>query len=603
MQTNHSLRYGNGLLKTLRLSDALEKGGPRSGNWGHAGRPGQIGGSLPQGSEPLTSAQRAEFASANVPGGNLSKYVSPRFKMSSEYDGLKPAEKEAVLKSAVSRHKSAYTRVGDLPASTSAEVRKANSTIGALEAIRSNTLKHLATTTDPTEQRKIMHAAIKLQELHGRAVGVRNDMIARGIPGAEVRVSKRENVAAYTTPTGTLRSAAYDQASKEVKKSVLETAAADFKSRYVRVDALPDSASVIAIKSNRAVGGMEAVRSSMIAKANSETDDTIKRKLLHSVFNLQRDIDRHAKVRDNALGAKTQAAATVAPKPEASKPAPVAEKAPRTGTPGQQSHEDLRIRNAEASGKFDQVMTQRLKAMTDPVKLQNFASALDHTNHPEMAAKVREKSGGGSAPTAAAAFATATKPEAPKAPEAGGQVKVKQPAGLYSDGNAFAILGKMQAALQAAGHPEAAKAYIAEATKGDYTHLLGVTQKYIAGSGEKATPNPAVAARSASAAAGKIPEGAHPQYGKFKGGSGHWTASDGTRVAAVSSANESGILEFDAAGKRTIVAQEPNGQGGDADREGLSNRERKDLMNATAQYLADVMMETYGIKAPKSAFY
>jgi hypothetical protein len=41
------------------------------------------------------------------------------------------------------------------------------------------------------------------------------------------------------------------------------------------------------------------------------------------------------------------------------------------------------------------------------------------------------------------------------------------------DGNAFAILGRVQRALREAGVPNAEiKAFVAEATAGDYDHLL-----------------------------------------------------------------------------------------------------------------------------------
>ena len=44
-----------------------------------------------------------------------------------------------------------------------------------------------------------------------------------------------------------------------------------------------------------------------------------------------------------------------------------------------------------------------------------------------------------------------------------------------TDGNAFAILAVVRKALRRAVSKEAADAYIAEATNGDYDHLLAVT--------------------------------------------------------------------------------------------------------------------------------
>jgi len=47
------------------------------------------------------------------------------------------------------------------------------------------------------------------------------------------------------------------------------------------------------------------------------------------------------------------------------------------------------------------------------------------------------------------------------------------------DGNAFAILGRVKRALVKAGMQEEAKAFMEEATAGDYNHLLATVQKYV----------------------------------------------------------------------------------------------------------------------------
>jgi hypothetical protein len=48
------------------------------------------------------------------------------------------------------------------------------------------------------------------------------------------------------------------------------------------------------------------------------------------------------------------------------------------------------------------------------------------------------------------------------------------------DGNAFAILGRTAGALRAAGVPqEDIDAYFAEATSGDYDHLLQTTMRWV----------------------------------------------------------------------------------------------------------------------------
>ncbi len=48
------------------------------------------------------------------------------------------------------------------------------------------------------------------------------------------------------------------------------------------------------------------------------------------------------------------------------------------------------------------------------------------------------------------------------------------------DGNAFAILGRVMRAMKLAGLPkEVQDAYFAEATSGDYDHLLQTTMKWV----------------------------------------------------------------------------------------------------------------------------
>ena len=48
------------------------------------------------------------------------------------------------------------------------------------------------------------------------------------------------------------------------------------------------------------------------------------------------------------------------------------------------------------------------------------------------------------------------------------------------DGNAFAVLGAVSQALQRAGIPKAERdAFFAEATAGDYDHLLATVQRWV----------------------------------------------------------------------------------------------------------------------------
>jgi len=46
------------------------------------------------------------------------------------------------------------------------------------------------------------------------------------------------------------------------------------------------------------------------------------------------------------------------------------------------------------------------------------------------------------------------------------------------DGNAFAILGRARRALQAAGRGDEWAAFVAEATSGDYNHLLATAMRW-----------------------------------------------------------------------------------------------------------------------------
>lgn len=48
-----------------------------------------------------------------------------------------------------------------------------------------------------------------------------------------------------------------------------------------------------------------------------------------------------------------------------------------------------------------------------------------------------------------------------------------------TDGNAFAVLGKVTTALRRAGHADAIESFVAEATSGDYDHLLAVCMQWV----------------------------------------------------------------------------------------------------------------------------
>jgi hypothetical protein len=48
-----------------------------------------------------------------------------------------------------------------------------------------------------------------------------------------------------------------------------------------------------------------------------------------------------------------------------------------------------------------------------------------------------------------------------------------------NDGNAYAILGAIQKALRKAGHGDEVAAFLAEATSGDYAHLLATCMRWV----------------------------------------------------------------------------------------------------------------------------
>jgi len=48
-----------------------------------------------------------------------------------------------------------------------------------------------------------------------------------------------------------------------------------------------------------------------------------------------------------------------------------------------------------------------------------------------------------------------------------------------TDGNAFAILGRVRRAILDSNHPELAEAFFQEATSGDYDHLLATCFIYV----------------------------------------------------------------------------------------------------------------------------
>lgn len=47
------------------------------------------------------------------------------------------------------------------------------------------------------------------------------------------------------------------------------------------------------------------------------------------------------------------------------------------------------------------------------------------------------------------------------------------------DGNAFSIIGRVRLGIRSSNHPELEKAFMHEATAGDYDHLLQACMRYV----------------------------------------------------------------------------------------------------------------------------
>ena len=56
------------------------------------------------------------------------------------------------------------------------------------------------------------------------------------------------------------------------------------------------------------------------------------------------------------------------------------------------------------------------------------------------------------------------------------KIKVKL---VGTDGNAFALMGRVTAALKREGHGDLVDAFMEEAMSGDYDHLLQTCMKYV----------------------------------------------------------------------------------------------------------------------------
>jgi hypothetical protein len=151
------------------LSDIFE-GGPGSGHWGHAGRPGMRGGSAPGGGVAFRvkgGLPKSLGAAALVDFGKY--YTSSGGLKINEYKQLSEDMKMSVLKHGVESYKEHYipkAQQGGL----SKEAIELNKKIGALEGMRRSALKK-AEGLSGKEQRAAYHIAVSLQERAMRLAG------------------------------------------------------------------------------------------------------------------------------------------------------------------------------------------------------------------------------------------------------------------------------------------------------------------------------------------------------------------------------------------------------------------------------------------------
>jgi len=165
------------------VTKELFEGGPGSGNWGHKGRPGHRGGSLPKGSGGGKGGIAAHVVKAGVHASTF--YDKSGGLKISEYKKLTSNQKTTVLKHGVQSYKEKYipkAQQGGLDAKGIA----ANKKVGALEGMRRaalNKVKEAERNAKVSlgglrdrwmkEQRAAMHVAISLQT---RAAQVANSM-------------------------------------------------------------------------------------------------------------------------------------------------------------------------------------------------------------------------------------------------------------------------------------------------------------------------------------------------------------------------------------------------------------------------------------------
>jgi hypothetical protein len=205
------------------------EGGPGSGNWGHGGRPGKRGGSLPHGSAGAREVAKKKSAGnkilalqrtlrgyqkdlgkasgkskkdimigitkikkdiMNIKGGIKAStfYNKSGALKTSEYKKLSNTEKESVLQHGISKYKEQYVPKAN-QGGMSAEALGSNKKVGALEGMRRAAIAK-SKGSSGKEYRAAMHVAISLQQ--------RSNQLAGSIKSAGANVLGATSVAVKT---------------------------------------------------------------------------------------------------------------------------------------------------------------------------------------------------------------------------------------------------------------------------------------------------------------------------------------------------------------------------------------------------------------------
>jgi len=161
-------------IATAVLESLFAEGGGGSGNWGHKGRPGHLGGSLGGGGKGK-GAGGAAVAAVGGGAGGAGKLSAGKFFGAggalkvSDYKKLGGSQKAAVLQHGVTQYKERYVPKAK-QAGMSAAALSANKKVGALEGMRRAALNK-SKGLFGKEQRAGLHIAISLQQRASQVAG------------------------------------------------------------------------------------------------------------------------------------------------------------------------------------------------------------------------------------------------------------------------------------------------------------------------------------------------------------------------------------------------------------------------------------------------